>query len=298
MPRNGSGSFSLPQLPFTAGSTISSSAVNSDFSDIATALTGSIAADGQTPITGSLQGTAGSASAPSYSFSGEKTTGIYLYGSGQLGITLNSALSWIISTTGIATSGGMSLAQPIGVVQDYAGSTAPAGWLLCYGQAISRTTYASLFAILGTTYGPGDGSTTFNIPDCRGRSSSGKDDMGGPAAGRVTTAGSGIDGATLGATGGAQNETITQGNLPNVNFTVNIPSGQGSHNHTVKVGDSGGDSALIGAGSNSNQSFKSGLIGDSTLPSMTGTAASGGSGTALKTMQPTIIFNKIIFAGV
>lgn len=60
---------------------------------------------------------------------------------------------------------------PLGVISPYAGSTSPSSsWLLCDGSAISRSTYASLFTLLGTTYGSGDGSTTFNIPDLRGRS--------------------------------------------------------------------------------------------------------------------------------
>jgi len=57
----------------------------------------------------------------------------------------------------------------VGCILTYAGSTAPTGWLLCQGQAISRTTYADLYALCGTTYGVGDGSTTFNLPDLRGR---------------------------------------------------------------------------------------------------------------------------------
>ena len=73
MSRNGSGTYNLPVVPFTPGTTISSSDVNSDFSDIATALTGSIAADGQTPITGQLKGALGSA--PTYSISGDLNTG-------------------------------------------------------------------------------------------------------------------------------------------------------------------------------------------------------------------------------
>lgn len=68
------------------------------------------------------------------------------------------------------------------MVFDYAGSVAPDGFLLCYGQAISRTTYSRLFAAISTAFGVGDGSTTFNIPDCRGRIIAGKDDMGGTAA--------------------------------------------------------------------------------------------------------------------
>lgn len=79
------------------------------------------------------------------------------------------------------------------------GPTAPPGWIFCFGQAVSRTTYAALFANIGTTWGAGDGSTTFNVPDFRGRTPFGKDDMGGTAAGILnvtltgtTTAGSAV----------------------------------------------------------------------------------------------------------
>jgi microcystin-dependent protein len=57
---------------------------------------------------------------------------------------------------------------PLGTINAFGGSTAPEGWLLCQGQAISRTTYADLFAVIGTAFGAGDGSTTFNVPDLRG----------------------------------------------------------------------------------------------------------------------------------
>ena len=62
-----------------------------------------------------------------------------------------------------------ALRLPTGVVVPFAGATAPDGYLLCYGQAVSRSTYSDLFAAIGTTYGAGDGSTTFNLPDLRGR---------------------------------------------------------------------------------------------------------------------------------
>lgn len=58
---------------------------------------------------------------------------------------------------------------PTAAIVEFAGGTAPAGWLLCDGSAVDRTTYASLFKVIGTTYGTGDGSTTFNLPDHRGR---------------------------------------------------------------------------------------------------------------------------------
>jgi microcystin-dependent protein len=60
-------------------------------------------------------------------------------------------------------------AAPAGRIEAYAGATAPTGYLLCDGTAVSRTTYAGLFAVTSTTYGVGDGSTTFNVPDLRGR---------------------------------------------------------------------------------------------------------------------------------
>ena len=59
----------------------------------------------------------------------------------------------------------MDVVNPVGVVQAFAGSTTPDGWLLCDGSAVSRTTYAALFEAIGTTYGSGDGNTTFNVPN-------------------------------------------------------------------------------------------------------------------------------------
>jgi microcystin-dependent protein len=116
-----------------------------------------------------------------------------------------------IAVAGSSAPGGLA---PAGVVLPFAGSTAPTGWLLCFGQTVSRTTYAALFTALGTSYGAGDGSTTFALPDLRGRVAGGKDNMGGSAASRLTTAGGGVDGATLGASGGAQTHTLTNAQLP------------------------------------------------------------------------------------
>jgi microcystin-dependent protein len=98
---------------------------------------------------------------------------------------------------------------PIGTVIEYAGATEPAvvqgvTWVFPYGQAVSRTTYATLFARLGTAHGVGDGTTTFNLPDRRGRVAVGQDDMGGTSANRITAAVAGFDGDVLGATGGSE----------------------------------------------------------------------------------------------
>lgn len=83
---------------------------------------------------------------------------------------------------------------PTGAIVMYGGSTAPSGWLLCDGSAVSRTTYANLFAVIGTAFGVGDNSTTFNLPDLRERFP-----LGWKAAGAV--------GGTLGAAGGTLSHT-------------------------------------------------------------------------------------------
>lgn len=102
--------------------------------------------------------------------------------------------------------------SPIGSVQDYAGSGDPAGgaWLLCDGRAVSRATYAALFTAIGTTYGAGDGSTTFNLPDFRGRVAVGPDNMGTAAGDAARLAGP----DARGQVGGAENVALTEAQLP------------------------------------------------------------------------------------
>ncbi len=60
----------------------------------------------------------------------------------------------------------VNYAENVGVIKMYAGSSAPTGWAICDGSAISRSTFSSLFSLISTTYGAGDGSTTFNLPTC------------------------------------------------------------------------------------------------------------------------------------
>lgn len=110
---------------------------------------------------------------------------------------------------------------PAGSVMAYAGSSAPAGWLVCDGSAVSRTTYAALFAVVGTTYGAGDGSTTFNLPDLRSRS--------------VVGAGSGgaLTARALGESMGAETITLQVGNLPKHQHRVNGTISGGSHTHSI-----------------------------------------------------------------
>lgn len=99
---------------------------------------------------------------------------------------------------------------PIGGMLIWLTDTAPNGWLLCYGQEISRSVYARLFVLIGTTFGIGNGTTTFNLPDLRGRLPLGQDDMGGTPANRITNA----EADSIGGSAGAENHTLTIAEMP------------------------------------------------------------------------------------
>jgi microcystin-dependent protein len=142
-----------------------------------------------------------------FSALGHGTAGEYDVGTGPNNVVQLDGSSKLPAVDGSQLTG--IVAVPTGVGMDFFGPTAPSGFIFAYGQAISRTTFAALFAVIGTAYGPGNGSTTFNVPDKRGRASFGKDDMGGSAAGRLTNASMSPDGVTLGATGGAETHTNT-----------------------------------------------------------------------------------------
>lgn len=108
-------------------------------------------------------------------------------------------------------------AMPAGVFVPFAGSAAPSGWLLCNGAAVSRTTYAALFGAIGTAFGAGDGSSTFNLPDMRDRVPLGQGTMGLSAAGRVSNTGTGnpgLDTATIGNAGGVDRHTLSSAQMP------------------------------------------------------------------------------------
>ena len=129
---------------------------------------------------------------------------------------------------------------PTGTIIPYGGTSAPTGWLMCFGQAVSRTTYSALFAAIATTFGVGDGSSTFNLPDLRGRAVFGQDNMGGTTAGRLTLAGSGEDGTVLGNTGGDEKMQQHLHNItdPGHGHTVNDPG----HVHLEQAGQGAGGS--------------------------------------------------------
>jgi len=116
-------------------------------------------------------------------------------------------------------SGGslVSVAPPVGSNTMYGGSSAPSGWFYCNGQAVSRSIQSNLFNAIGTTFGNGDGSTTFNLPDLRDRFPLGDNSNGGADASRVDNFSTG-----LGDTGGADEHQLTEAEMP-------------SHSHSVPV---------------------------------------------------------------
>lgn len=153
---------------------------------------------------------------------------------------------------------------PAGTILDFAGSTVPDGYLDCDGSAVSRTTYADLFNAIGTTYGVGDGSTTFNLPDCRGRSSLG------------AGTGSGLTARSLAATGGTETHTLTSAQIP-------------AHKHPTLT-TSGTFMVVSGAGAFGFGAGANGPAADAT------TGDNTGGGGSHPNMHPFIVFKKIIKA--
>lgn len=167
---------------------------------------------------------------------------------------------------------------PIGFVSDYAGVAAPTGWLFCIGQAVSRTTYADLFVATGSgaVWGAGDGTTTFNVPDIRGRATIGCDPATAGTnaftSSRVTTATA--SSLQIGGYGGEEQHTL---------ITDEIPSHSHNYNFTGRIVTTG-----LGGGGNVSQAE---------VPASTATSATGG-GLPHNNMIPNIFMPKIIYAGV
>lgn len=174
---------------------------------------------------------------------------------------------------------------PIGSGMDYFGTTAPVNYMFADGSAISRTEYSELFSIIGTTYGSGDGSTTFNLPDKRTRVSVMKN-----ASGTF---------ATLGQTGGAETHTLTVAQMPSHTHTQN------SHNHTQNPHlhgvtasgswNSGATGRLKYEESNSTHWMSSCMSSaTATNNATTATNQNTGGGQAHNNLQPYLVCNYII----
>ena len=198
---------------------------------------------------------------------GDTMTGALTISSGNLTTTTGD----IVATAGdiVATAGDLdatagyvrqqgSILVPPGMIMAWPAASVPSGWLLCYGQSLSKTTYDALWQIIGYTYG-GSGAS-FTLPDLRGRSIFGKDDMGGTAASRLTTAISNVDGTTLGAVGGDQRSQLHTHVLTDTGHTHAITDRQhthtgttttntGNHEHTYNYPSIVSGNILAGSGS-------------------------------------------------
>jgi len=157
---------------------------------------------------------------------------------------------------------------PPGAILQFAGSSAPANWLLCDGALVSRTTYANLFTAIGTQYGAGDGATTFKLPDLRGRVPVGV----GQATGTDAN-GQAFTNRILAATGGGETHTLTEAELP-------------AHDHNISLFDS---SAPTG---NNFRVAATDDINDPRNPATTTQNAGGNQ--AHNIMQPFLVVNHII----
>jgi microcystin-dependent protein len=384
MPRNGAGTMSIVNTA-SAGAVIASSDYNENFDDVAEQLTNSLALDGQSTMVGQIKAANGTSAAPALTFGSDTDTGAYRSAANEYAVAAGGTQITAVSASGLDVRSGNYLKAgaivapcPIGSIIDFAGPSAPAGWLFAGGQAVSRTTYALLFAVIGTTYGSGDGSTTFNLPDLCGRVSAGRDDLDGSSAGRLTTVFFGANADILGATGGSESHTLTTAQLPSItpagsvngsvaftpagsvtvtaagtisfpSNTINAaytPSGainitDNGHAHNIPSFTGAGTTTNLQAGatavglldinnnrdtdpqttgisatfngSSANAQFNQNSLsatfnGTQVGGTFTGTPQSPsisasftgtpfGSGTAHKNVQPTIVLNKIIFAG-
>lgn len=304
MPRNGSGSYSLPEAAFIPNTAISSAAVNSDLSDIASALTGSLARDGQGGMTAVLP-----LANTGFVYTNDPNTGIRRTASDTQAISCGSVDTVTVTSTGASVTGtldvsgaltvGGSSLLAIGMGMIFFGSTAPAKWIMARGQTLLRADYPDLWtfasaeiALGNTLFTNGNGSTTFTVADMTGRLGAGREAV----ATRLTATYFGGNSTILGATGGLESHTLTTTELASHSH-VNTLTDPG-HIHAVGgsgnvVTTSGGGVFAAGASGGSSGSNN---VGSSTTGITINNVAAGGGG-AHNNVQPTIIINYIIYAG-
>ncbi|WP_210482783.1 tail fiber protein [Microvirga antarctica] len=202
-----------------------------------------------------------------------------------------------------ALQGALTSLIPPGAEFAYGGDTPPPGFLFPYGQNVSRAANPKLFAVYGTKYGAGDGSTTFGMPDYRGRAPFGRDDMGGIAAGRITSGVSGIVGSLLGAGGGSESMQI---HTHPVSATYSEGANQ-QHTHATRfkylnaslTATPGGDVVILAVGNARGTTYDVGTAAE--IPDhahfVSGQTATSTGGGNSQNMPPALIRNWIIFTG-
>lgn len=159
--------------------------------------------------------------------SGSTNTTIGTGGTGEVAIgnaVGNTSLTGSLAVSGDVTKGGISMFVPTGSMSMFAGISAPAGYVLCDGSSYSTTTYASLFSVIGYTYG-GSGAT-FNVPDMRGRAPKG-----------VSSGVGGIADRALGVTGGEENHTMSIDEMPAHSHSF-LSANSDTSNHGINIAGS------------------------------------------------------------
>ncbi len=300
MARNGSGTYTTVNT-FVAGDTITASSHNQNWADVAAEITNSVAADGQTTMSGPLKAASGTVAAPGIAFGSDPDTGIYRIGANSMGLAAAGANVATVSASGLdATTilqNGFRL-TPIGLGPlQWSGRTAPAGWVLA-GATYSRATYAALWAFAAveiaagsTFYGVGDGSTTFTIATMDGYVPVGTD-----------TGGLRIVGITdVGDTAGASTKILATENLP-AYTPVGGVSSTASLNAAALVRNYASSGASVGTqlSHGSNAGADNGTLNLTVSGTVTSTfvgSPQGGTSTAFSIVQPSRAFSYIIFAG-
>jgi microcystin-dependent protein len=240
----------------------------------------------------------------------ELPAGVLIQGTPYCAVYNNSTTEWILQ----GFWGANEYSIPLGAGVPYFGTSAPnSKFAFPSGQAISRSTYAALFALIGTAYGSGDGSTTFNLPGVGGRLLACRENMNGAGAeGRITTAGSGIDGATLGAAGGAQSVTLDTTMIPSHSHANSLSDPTHAHGvsdptHAHAPGGGGTNFVIVGGGglqipsgigphgaAASDAAAGTGISINSASTGISITNAAAGGGAAHNNMPPIMMVNFIM----
>lgn len=291
--RNSSGTYSVP-ITLIPGTTARASDVNEIAKDAGDALTDSLSRSGQGGMLAPFRSVDGSASQPGMSFTNDPDTGFRRSADGSVSFVSNGVDVVSFGPGGVLV-GGQPL-YPAGDIKIWASNTLPSGWLWCDGSAVSRETFPALFTMLGTAFGAGNGTTTFNLPDFRGRVPAGRDNMGVGDAGRLTFFGAVA--RTLAGVLGSAAHVLSLGQMPSHNHPGSQTDTQGNHSHALNLPASG----LLGAGLGFVQGVQQ--FTRDVYTNVAGahahnvTVATAGSNEAHTNAQPTIIVNYIIRSGV
>jgi len=203
-----------------------------------------------------------------------------------------SASAWVVRNFF-----GSPFTVPIGAMLPYTGTTSPnSNFIFPAGQCISRTTYAAYFVQVSTTYGACDGSTTFGVPDMRGRTIAAIDNLGGTAANRLTTTYFGSDPTVVGDAGGSQSHTLTQSELSvslgTATSTVTDPGH--SHVETAAPGSGGLSGVAVQSGASAQAATNYTTLAGTTGISVATTITNAGGGNPHAIVPPMIVLSYIL----